>query len=356
MKKLRRTPWGEHGRRIRRRCITIPVLFCVTFLLIVSLPLSMLLLGLLDLVAPTRPWARSRAVLSITWIAFCEVVGVIAAILLWLFYLLHRNPQRFLAHNSALQRAWTSALFSGATRIFKMRLELSGLAEAQAGPILLLVRHASLVDTVLTAAVLANPARLRLRYVLKSELLNDPCIDIVGNRLPNAFVFRSAGSSSEIEKVRELADDLSSDEGVLIYPEGTRFSQAKLQKMQARLAEDALLGPHAAQLQHVLPPRPKGTLALLQQAPEADVVILAHKGLEGAATLGDFWRGQLVESTLYAHAWRIKAEDIPLAARESPEWLLERWQEVDAWIHDHSQSADLQSDNPQGADSQGAEA
>lgn len=337
--KIFKTSWTEHLKRIRRRSITIPALYCVAAILLLSLPLSIPLLGLLDFVRPTRPWARSRAVLSITWIALCEVVGVLGSLVLWLFYLVHRSPQRFLRHNAALQRVWTNALFGGARRIFNMRLEVSGLAEAQ-GPLLLLVRHASLVDTVLAAAVLANPTRLRLRYVLKNELLNDPCIDIVGNRLPNSFVSRSSSSASEIAKIRDLADHLAADEGVLIYPEGTRFSPRKLEQAQARLAGDSLVGPYAARLRYVLPPRPAGTLAILQAAPEADVLILAHKGLEGAATLGDFWRGQLVETTLHVHAWRIAAADIPLEARESPQWLLERWQEVDAWIHSRSQGAE----------------
>lgn len=332
MKELAKTSWREHLRRIRRRSLTIPALLAIATLLVASLPGAIPLLAALDLVRPTRSWARCRALLSLSWIACCEVVGVIASLALWLVFLVHGNRRRFLAHNSALQRAWTQALFAGARKIFKMRLEISGLDAAKDGPFILLVRHASLVDTVLTAAVLANPSRLRLRYVLKDELLNDPCIDIVGNRLPNAFVSRTSKLAQDITKIRCLAKDLEADEGVLIYPEGTRFSPSKLRKLQARLASDPIAGPYAAQLQHVLPPRPAGTLSLLQAAPEVDVVVLAHKGLEGAATLGDFWRGELVETTLKVAAWRVPASDIPPEARENPQWLLQRWQEVDTWI------------------------
>ena len=40
--------------------------------------------------------------------------------------------------------------------------------------------------------IVAREARIRLRYVLKHELRWDPCLDIVGWRLPNAFVRRGA--------------------------------------------------------------------------------------------------------------------------------------------------------------------
>jgi hypothetical protein len=60
-------------------------------------------------------------------------------------------------------------------------------------PVIVFLRYASVADTLLPAVFLANPNGLKLRYVLKHELLLDPCLDIVGNRLPNSFVQRSAG-------------------------------------------------------------------------------------------------------------------------------------------------------------------
>ena len=50
----------------------------------------------------------------------------------------------------------------------------------------------------------AIPHQVRLRYVLKRELLLDPCLDIVGNRLPNCFVARSgADAQADIDKVAD---------------------------------------------------------------------------------------------------------------------------------------------------------
>jgi 1-acyl-sn-glycerol-3-phosphate acyltransferase len=85
-----------------------------------------------------------------------------------------------------------------------------------------------MVDTMLPAHLVANPTGFRLRYVLKKELLADPTLDIGGNRLPNYFINRGAGDSAkETEAVRRLASDLGSNDGVLIYPEGTRYSEEK---------------------------------------------------------------------------------------------------------------------------------
>ena len=64
----------------------------------------------------------------------------------------------------------------------------------------------------------AIPFGVRLRYVLKKELLFDPCLDIVGNRLPNYFVDRGGQDSERARRgVAELVRDLGPDEGALIY-------------------------------------------------------------------------------------------------------------------------------------------
>ena len=54
----------------------------------------------------------------------------------------------------------------------------------------MLCRHASLADSLVSAWVITSVAGMNPRYVLKRELLVDPCLDIVGNRLPNHFLDR----------------------------------------------------------------------------------------------------------------------------------------------------------------------
>ncbi len=325
---------AEWFARLRRRSLTVSVLFCCTSLLVATLPCTLVLAGIADLARPTRPWARVRAMLAFTWIASCESVGVVAAFATWVAFLVHRRPSWFLRHNEALQRRWTDALFAGARCVFGMKLEVRGAGtDSLRGPVIVLVRHASSVDTVLAAAVLANRSSIQLRYVLKSELLYDPCIDIVGNRLRNAFVGR--GAKGDIAKVRQLGYELGRDEGVLIYPEGTRFSERKLARVKAKLQDGAAAPETYEGFEHVLPPRPGGTLALLKAAPDADILIVNHTGLEGAASLADVWRGELVGTTLRVSLRYIPARDIPDTACDDAAWLTEEWMRVNDWVGDH---------------------
>jgi len=185
---------------------------------------------------------------------------------------------------------------------------------------------------------------MQLRYVLKRELLWDPCLDLVGRRLPNAFVARGSERSThaatratlpttpEIDAVKSLARDLNERSAVLIYPEGTRFSESKLARAKERLRE---LGrtEHAdlaAGFRHVLPPKLGGPLALLSAAPDVDVVVLEHTGFEGAATLASFWNGGLIGKTVRVRLRRFGAATLPRDALAG--WLFARWAEVDAWV------------------------
>ena len=82
----------------------------------------------------------------------------------------------------------------------------------------------------------------------------------------------------------------------------------------------------------MLPPRRGGVLALLDAAPEADVVLLAHTGLEEAARLGDLWRGSLVGGTIDVEMWRIRRARIPADAAGREAWLRDCWRRVDHWV------------------------
>ena len=74
---------------------------------------------------------------------------------------------------------------------------------------LLFPRHVSVADTLLPAVFVSSRNGILLRHVLKRELLWDPCLDIVGNRLPNCFVRRdSRDSAREIRAVAALAHDV----------------------------------------------------------------------------------------------------------------------------------------------------
>ena len=114
---------------------------------------------------------------------------------------------------------------------------------------------------------------------------------------------------------------------MLIYPEGTRFTPSKKKKILKRFQEkgDEESYAYAASLQHVLPPRLGGSLALLEAAPEADVVFFAHTGFEHIRTLWDLWNGKLIGRNIKVELWRVPAHEIPKDADAQKEWLLQQW-------------------------------
>ena len=285
--------------------------------------------------ARTRP--RTRALAFFALYLACEAAGLLAAAALWASTLGGRTcgPDGWIARNAGLQRWWAAALFFGSRRLFSMKVRTEGLALADEAPFLLFARHASVADTVLAAVFVANPRRLLLRYVLKRELLWDPCLDVVGRRLPNAFVRRQGpGLEAEVAAVASLARGLDARSAVLVYPEGKRFTDPRRAAAVAALEAkgENELARIASGYRNVLPPRLRGPLALLETAPGVDVVLLEHTGFEGAATFPSFWRGALVGGTLRLRLRRLPASSIPAESRAR--WLYERWAETDRWITD----------------------
>ncbi len=261
-----------------------------------------------------------------------------ASALIWLARFGAKH-ERFIEWNYALQGIWAQALFRGAARIFALRFEVEGEDDIGHGPLILFMRHASTIDTLLPAAFLTRRGAVRLRYVMKQELLWDPCLDIVGQRVPNVFVRRGSGQRDrEVARVRDLARNIGRGEGVFIYPEGTRFTAEKQRRILARLAEKGAREEleRADALRHVLPPRTGGALALLDVLPEADAVFLAHCGFERVGSLHDLWTGRLVGTTIRLKFWRVRAEQIPRTSDDRVQWLWGQWKRMDEWIDCHS--------------------
>jgi hypothetical protein len=85
-------------------------------------------------------------------------------------------------------------------------------------------------------------------------------------------------------------------------------------------------------MHHVLPPRFGGVLALLESAPDADVAVCAHTGLESLRSLADLWSGALVDRSIEVELWRIPARDVPAGEAARIDWLYAQWERVDAWL------------------------
>ncbi len=321
---------------LARRAISIPAYFLLATLALGSCWIWLPLLAAVDLLRGGRS-AALRCALFLTHYLLCECFGLIASFAIWLGRRLGgpAGARRYADWNRALQRAWAAALWNGARRIFGMRLRVEGAELVSQPPLLLLIRHASVADTLIPAVMITIPHQIHMRYVLKRELLWDPCLDVVGNRLPNYFVDRdSLDGAREVQGIASLVEQLGPEEGILIYPEGTRFSPRKRERILARLSrgdDDGLLD-RAKQLEHTLPPRLGGTLALLEANPGADVVFCAHTGFEGAASFWELADGALVDRVIEVRFWRVPWAQVPETREGRISWLFDHWKRIDRWI------------------------
>lgn len=323
----------------KRRLISIPAYTLIGSLFLATLPLMLILAGIRDIVQRTRG-AAVRALLFLTWYFLCELVGVAFSFVFWLLKTLWPGVTRakYLRWNFTLQSYWTKALFEFARWVFQFRLSFKNMETGKEGPYLLFVRHASMADTVLASSLLSHPYQICLRYVMKEELLWDPCLNIVGLRLANVFVRRgSKQRDKELKRVAQLATNLGHEDGVLIYPEGTRFTTSKQQRLLDRFKEkgDMESYKYAKELDCVLPPRLGGATVLMNKAPDVDVVFFAHTGFEHVRTLWDVWNGGLIQQHIQIELWRVPASDIPKEEKAREQWLLAQWQRVAEWVQEH---------------------
>ncbi|MCB9567964.1 MAG: 1-acyl-sn-glycerol-3-phosphate acyltransferase [Myxococcales bacterium] len=321
--------------RLKRRALSFSLTVVAAALVIGSLPLTLPLIALVDLVRRRR-FAWTRALLMVAWILVGECWGILVLFGLWLVRPL-LGRERFAAANYAVQAAWVRSLLAGVRALQSMALEVRGAEAARRGPFLILARHVSTADTLLPITAITAPFGLRPRYVLKAELRWDPCLDLVGHRVPNAFVRRGAGAR-EVERSAALAEGLGPRDVVVVYPEGTRFTRRAQARRLAELEgrDDPLLA-QARALRHTLPPRSGGVLGILRRAPGLDVVFLAHVGLEGARDVGDLLAGRLIDQRIEVEIRRVPAAAIPADDEGRRRWLFEEWARIDRWVAERSE-------------------
>lgn len=311
-----------------RRLITIPAFIAATMLVSATLPVLVLLAAIL------RPFPATRGALPTLGFIFgylwCETIGIVTAFAIWLQ---HRDQERFLDANFRLQCWWANALKVIAEKLFRLTFEVEGEDCLPGPPAIMLPRHASIADTIIPMVYYAIPQRLRLRYVLKRELLADPCLDIVGHRLPNYFVDRHGQDSERARQgVAELLDDLGDREGALIYPEGTRFSEAKRSQLIERYASSEDMLVQLRRWTQLLPPRLGGTLALLSANPGLDLIFCAHTGFEGSSHFATLINGSWIGAHIRIAFWRVPNREVPRNPDAQPEFLFAQWDRMQAEV------------------------
>ena len=330
---------GPLGARIVRRTRGIALEVLAFVLVTVLLPVLLVLAALIDLslwLRRRKPWVGVRLTAFLWWFLFGEMRALLAEVGLWAItggpFGRQSLRRRILMYR--LRAHWARSHLGGIRVLFGLRFEVEGLETAGPGPVVIMMRHASIIDNMLPDALVASTHGLGLRYVIKRELQTIPTIDIGGRWVPTNFVRRgSTDTAGEVDRLRALAFDLQAGEGILIYPEGTRFTPKKLARAQEIVRErQPEVAPLADRLEHLLPPRLGGPLALMDEAAGVDVVFCGHVGFDGFQYISDIWGGRLVGSTIGVKFWRVPAADIPGGEAERAEWLYAHWQDMDDWI------------------------
>ncbi|MGN9845414.1 1-acyl-sn-glycerol-3-phosphate acyltransferase [Nonomuraea sp. H19] len=323
--------------RILRRLVLAPLVIVVTVFMLVTLPFWLVVTAAASLRLPPPQRRGLRFVwFGTAWLTL-ESAVLIACLWLWAAGGARRQELHY-----ALIGWFLSKVYGAAGRIFRLTVDVEEpepTEEERAArltrPIIVLSRHAGPGDSFLLIYHLLTRYRRRPRIVMKAALQFDPSLDVVINRLPNVFVPRTSGQEHVIEEIRGLAATMGDQDALVIFPEGGNFTPRRRRLAIRRLEEKGLAeeAERARGLDHLLPPRPNGAIAAISACPSADVVFVAHTGLDELVTLGDVWRKLPYSARITAKWWRVPAAEVPRDRVERIHWLYDHWERIDAWIN-----------------------
>jgi 1-acyl-sn-glycerol-3-phosphate acyltransferase len=158
---------------------------------------------------------------------------------------------------------------------------------------------------------------------------------VILRRIPARFITPNPGAGDQLEdQIAQLATGLDENDAFVIFPEGGNFTPQRRQRAIDRLRKLGMerMAQRAEQMIHVLAPRPGGFLAALDAAPQADVVLVAHTGLDHLVTVADIWRELPMDKQIVMRWWQVPRAEIPAGREERIDWLFAWWEQIDAWI------------------------
>jgi 1-acyl-sn-glycerol-3-phosphate acyltransferase len=329
-------------RPVRR--VSGPLLVAALAAGVISLPVLVVVAVVVSVFLPGRWYALRLLAFGLLYLAI-EVAGLAAAGVLWVASGFGRrlDAPAFRAAHYTVLRMMLDVLMRSAGRLFALQLVTDGTSwsplddgvPGSENAMVVLSRHAGPGDSFLLVHTLMNRDHLRQpRVVLKDALQLDPLIDVYLNRLPNHFVSHEPGALPAEEAIADLAHDMGDEDALLIFPEGGNFTPKRRFRAIQRLRQRGLLKAtrRAEAMRNVLPPRPGGVTAALQAAPHADVVFVAHTGLEHLSSVRDIWRGLPMDKTLRLRWWFVPAAEVPRDEAELTDWLYRWWETIDGWI------------------------
>jgi 1-acyl-sn-glycerol-3-phosphate acyltransferase len=324
-----------------RRVVLAPAIIAFTVLLLTTVPLWLILAALLS------PLASGRLrPLRLLWLAIMhlvlESIILIELFGLWIasgFGLFIRRPWFERVHYDIAQ-TYLIIFFREARRVLRLKIVTEGpTPDAFPGePLLVCCRHAGPGDSFTLMFALMHWYGREPRVVLKDTLAWDPAIDVILNRVPSRFISGRPKPGHDLEsQIAELATGLDENDAFVIFPEGGNFTPERRRRAIDKLRRLGLeaMARRAERMQHVLAPRPGGLLAALDAAPEADIVLVAHTGLDHLLTVGDVWRELPMDKQIIMRWWRVPRNEIPDGRDDRIDWLFSRWEQIDRWIAEH---------------------
>jgi len=338
--------------RVIRRMVLTPVVVVIAGALAALAPAVAVLSVAYNLVrrrirkdgaARTGRRHRMRA-LRVVFFALAWSVGETAALTVMLCLWIvsgfggRLDTEPYQSRHYGVMRWFLDLIYRTADRTCGLRLEVTGPNNpTQNRPLIILSRHAGPGDSLLLVHHLLSACDRRPRIVMKATLQLDPSVDVLANRVPNAFIHRHAdGPRSHTELIRRLAAGLDPSGALVIFPEGGNWTPQRWRRAIAKLRRRQRpdLAERAAAMPNLLPPRPGGAFAAITACPAADVIFVAHTGLDQLVSIRDVWQSLSADIRVRAHWWRVPAGEVPRDADHETQlrWLYDWWQRIDAWI------------------------
>lgn len=322
-----------------RRMVLGPAIIVVTVALIGAIPAWLLIATLVSPLFPGR--LRPLRVLSIALLYLvCESLLLVILFGFWLasgFGRRIRTPYWEGIHYD-LAELFLLVFFREARRVLHLKIRTEGETPYPGEPLLICCRHAGPGDSFTLMYALLHWYHREPRVVLRDTLAWDPMIDVMLTRLPARFVNPNPAKGIDLETtIGELARNLDENDAFVIFPEGGNFTPERRAKAIARLRRLGLerMAQRAESMIHVLAPKPGGLIAALDSAPTADVVLVAHTGLDHLLTVADVWRELPMDKLLVMRWWRVPREEIPEGREERIDWLFTWWEQIDDWIEEN---------------------
>jgi 1-acyl-sn-glycerol-3-phosphate acyltransferase len=324
-----------------RRLVLAPAVIALTVFLWVFAPFWLLATGVASAFVPG--WLRP---VRLAWVAIVhltlESLILVELFGLWIasgFGLFIRRPFFERIHYD-LVHAYLVVFVRESRRVLRLKIETVGpTPDAFPGdPLLVCCRHAGPGDSFILMYALMHWYHREPRVVLKDTLAWDPAIGIMLHRLPARFIRPNPGAGEDVEShIAQMARGLDANDAFVIFPEGGNFTPARREKAIRKLRSLGLerMAQRAERMKNVLAPRPGGFLAALDAAPDADVLLVAHTGLDHVLTLRDVWRELPMDKQIVMRWWRVPREEIPTEREAQIDWLFDWWARIDAWVEEN---------------------